>query len=505
MEFFFGSPNVAAMVDAIILWMFLLALKQKLTYSVNGAKIQNIDDATITIRLHLFHKSPEKPLIAIDYKARIRYVCNTMNANKRGRGIRYITLLLSAVAFTVGCGLDVTYAQDFWRPTNGPKLGAIKCIAITSTGNVFVSIPSVTDTSGFFLRSTDHGNIWETIPSIFPVALLVDNEDRIYAGIAQGGPGEIYESSDDGLTWMGVAGMYTDYNISLDYSPHGNIYATSTSIGNGSLIRSTDVGKTWQDLNRNRFSSGLSIAVDDSEDVFTTTEFTDIVLSTNAGATWGYVRFDSMTYAYGVNALVYDPKGYIFAGADSGLYRTSDRGKTWIKYKGDFGKGTSFIARRNGDILATGSGVYLSSDLANSWQELTGGIPIGVKLTCVAINDSGYIYAGGTDGIVYKGTLSTTEVKEALCSSPLMLQFSQNYPNPFDASTMIEYTLPKTGDVGLNVYNALGEKVATLASGNATAGRHTVTFDGAELPNGIYYYRLTAGKYEQTGKMSIVH
>ncbi len=73
---------------------------------------------------------------------------------------------------------------------------------------------------------------------------------------------------------------------------------------------------------------------------------------------------------------------------------------------------------------------------------------------------------------------------------PLDVMLEQNYPNPFNPSTMISYQLPVSSAVELRIFNALGAEVATLNQGVREAGRHTVAFDAAGLPSGIYLYEL---------------
>jgi len=67
---------------------------------------------------------------------------------------------------------------------------------------------------------------------------------------------------------------------------------------------------------------------------------------------------------------------------------------------------------------------------------------------------------------------------------------ADNYPNPFNPTTMISYSLPKYGFTKLQVYNLLGRKVATLINKYESAGIHKVKFDGTHLASGIYFYTL---------------
>lgn len=83
-------------------------------------------------------------------------------------------------------------------------------------------------------------------------------------------------------------------------------------------------------------------------------------------------------------------------------------------------------------------------------------------------------------------------------------QLAQNYPNPFNPSTSIAFSLGKAGAVKLQVFNALGQKVATLVNGKMPAGQHSVIWDAINAPSGIYFYRLEAGVFSQTRKMVLI-
>ena len=79
-----------------------------------------------------------------------------------------------------------------------------------------------------------------------------------------------------------------------------------------------------------------------------------------------------------------------------------------------------------------------------------------------------------------------------------------NYPNPFNPTTSIEYSLPQSGEVSLIIYNLLGQEVAKLVSGEIESGYHKVTWDASNFSSGIYFYRLQAGDFVQTRKMVLL-
>ena len=76
-----------------------------------------------------------------------------------------------------------------------------------------------------------------------------------------------------------------------------------------------------------------------------------------------------------------------------------------------------------------------------------------------------------------------------------------NYPNPFNPTTRISFTLKNGGKVSLRIYDVLGKEVANLADGVYEAGKHVATFNGSNLASGIYFYRLVTPTATITKKM----
>ena len=96
-----------------------------------------------------------------------------------------------------------------------------------------------------------------------------------------------------------------------------------------------------------------------------------------------------------------------------------------------------------------------------------------------------------------------TDVRE-IGGLPVAYQLEQNYPNPFNPTTVINFTIPKAGNVTLKVYNALGQEVATLVNEYKNASNYQVSFDASNLSSGIYFYTLTTDNFTQSKKMMLV-
>jgi hypothetical protein len=84
---------------------------------------------------------------------------------------------------------------------------------------------------------------------------------------------------------------------------------------------------------------------------------------------------------------------------------------------------------------------------------------------------------------------------------PFKFLLSQNFPNPFNPSTIIKFYIPKPSFVKLKVFNSLGKEITTIISQNLSAGEYNFDFNASELGSGIYFYQIEAGSYKQTRKM----
>lgn len=93
---------------------------------------------------------------------------------------------------------------------------------------------------------------------------------------------------------------------------------------------------------------------------------------------------------------------------------------------------------------------------------------------------------------------------ETLQENPGGIQLLKNYPNPFNPSTNITFELQKPANIRLAIYNALGQQIEVLADQAFGIGTHTLQFDGAGLPSGMYFYELNTEDVTQTKRMLLL-
>ena len=97
-------------------------------------------------------------------------------------------------------------------------------------------------------------------------------------------------------------------------------------------------------------------------------------------------------------------------------------------------------------------------------------------------------------------TSPVTEIFSQNENNNLEFALANNYPNPFNPSTIIKYTIPKQNFVELKIYDILGREVATLVNEEKSAGNYEINFNGSKLSSGVYFYRLQAGSFVSTKK-----
>ena len=168
------------------------------------------------------------------------------------------------------------------------------------------------------------------------------------------------------------------------------------------------------------------------------------------------------------------------------------------------------------------SGVELDAPVANNGMELLYHDADGV-MNVVVFSKTAEVLAAGNSSLFTipvlsneGGSMSFGEVSSAdsygrlmetvaSLEAPLPTTFAveQNYPNPFNAKTQIGIALPEASDVVVDIYSITGQLVESV-SGYFEAGNHSITWDASDVSSGVYFYKITAGDFSQTMKMTLL-
>jgi hypothetical protein len=145
------------------------------------------------------------------------------------------------------------------------------------------------------------------------------------------------------------------------------------------------------------------------------------------------------------------------------------------------------------------------------WTQYTLDVQVPTGVGVAALETRLHIY-GTFTGTVYFDDLTvekvgtTTKVTRIDPSLPKTFELSNNYPNPFNPSTRIQFALPHDGNFSIVIYNVLGQQIRTLAEGYKSAGRYEIEWDGRgesgkTVESGVYFYRFQAGSTSIVKKM----
>ena len=108
------------------------------------------------------------------------------------------------------------------------------------------------------------------------------------------------------------------------------------------------------------------------------------------------------------------------------------------------------------------------------------------------------------EGPLYKQTAGEASQNSSLTALQETYALASNYPNPFNPSTEIRFTLPEASAVSLIVYDVMGREVERLLDKTLGAGYHEARWDATGLPSGVYLYRIEAGAFAQTRRMTLL-
>ena len=260
----------------------------------------------------------------------------------------------------------------------------------------------------------------------------------LFAGISGG----IYESADEGNTWTDVSsGIPADARITSIVARGDTIFAGSA--GNG-VFKTTYGGTGWTAINSGLTDTHISQLAVLGTRLFAVTA-TAVCISDNGGTSWAA----DTSGLKNVNCFIV-VNDHLFAGTD-------------------------------------GDGIHLSVDDGVTWTSLSTGMPANTRVWSLAVSSDG-IMAGTSSGVWV--TTSPTEINAEI-SIPSAYTLRQNFPNPFNPSTTIQYALPVQSTVRLVIYNVLGQVVKELVNAEQSAGYHRAVWN-ATTASGMFFYKLEA-------------
>ncbi|MDW8437814.1 MAG: two-component regulator propeller domain-containing protein [Chloroherpetonaceae bacterium] len=420
-------------------------------------------------------------------------------------------------------------AASGWVAANaGISTRTVDCLL--ADGNALIAGLTASGTSPVIYRTTNNGATWVagtvSLPSLGAVrALGRDGAGNLYAGMSSSTTvlRGLLKSTDGGATWFQSNGGMNPLNeefYAIAFNPFTNtLYAAPNVSG---IHKSTDGGATWTPD-----STGMSATVDDILIPTTLPPSSGLQGSMLAAClgqnTEGGVfrkRIDETSWnragldLFSVNALA-EKSGVLYAATNhSSVYRVSYASIALPVEFLEFSyrkakRGVELVWKTASEKNNAGFGVERRRE-GEAWQSI--GFVRG-KGTTTEPQSYSFRDENAQGKLFYRlkqvdfdGAFQYSPVLEVHLVAPTTFELAQNYPNPFNPTTNIAYRLPVASDVKLEVFDALGRKVATLADERQEPGTYSIAFDAARygLATGIYFYRLRAGSFSETKKMTLV-
>lgn len=338
--------------------------------------------------------------------------------------------------------------------------------------------------NGFFysgtiiIKTTDRGENWSF--SRFYDTTLVLN--KIYflnqtTGFLTGYSGYIFKTTNSGVNWFNTH-IDTAYCPVLYLFPKNDIYFLNNNTG---------------------FACGGQIDIQGM--VWTTT---------NGGFNW-YTYCVASEPLYEILAL---SENYIISTGGDFEYglstvTSSDGGLNWFYEANNiYGRGQALGMRTPAEFWVPLDYIELFAVNTDSgkpgtlWREIQTPEFGGINYTLFASPSLGFSFADS--GKIYKYNSEIIGINGSETILPERIELKQNYPNPFNPETKIEYTLNYPGIVKAEIYSITGEIISVLYNSYREAGYHSMTWNGAAFPTGVYFCRITSGNSASSVKMLLL-
>ena len=407
------------------------------------------------------------------------------------KAIKYLSCILLLASQLIS-------AQNFWHQTNGPY-GVVDDLFLTRS-DYLLAITHLDST----YWSTNNGESWTKIIPPFGVSIYGTINDSIFIG---GSIEHVYVSNDTGKSWNITGNMRIS---SLYFEPISQTIYLGSWRDNGypcGIFTSSDFGQSWILLYPfpalNLGQAILELYVTYTNQVILAEEYNggpygvgyQLYQSADHGQSWQVIY---PVHQFRVSSMVEDIYDNLYVLAANKLLVSEDEGVNWIT------KSVPYSMVLASDYSGK---IYLdlrySTDKGSTWFNLPiSGFEGGFNNDMV-ISHLNRIYAASTEGIFY-GEADSIVLSMEKFEPVKSFYLSQNFPNPFNPSTSIQYSVNSTQKVTLKVYDLLGREIASLVNEERQANTYEVELDGKQLPSGIYFYQLKVGNYIETKKMVLI-
>jgi photosystem II stability/assembly factor-like uncharacterized protein len=393
-------------------------------------------------------------------------------------------------------------AQQGWYQLNSGTTQSFSSVYFTSGDTGYVA-----GANGRILKTTNGGLSWDTQTSGTTIGLGSIRFTNDSTGYILGSANNlciILKTTNGGLNWFqqftGTTPLWSIYFVDLN---------TGYGVGSYTFAKTTNAGVNWYFQNSNIY--GLSnIYFTDANTGYVCGTDGRIMKTISGGFSWNTLVSNtnlSLSSVFFPNASTgyIAGSGFIFPNFWRIILKTTDSGNSWVNqmFSGNSlytiyfnNVNTGYTAGEGGVILKTTNGGI-------NWISQTSST--SSYLTEIFFYDLSTGYCVGGYGTILKTTNGGLTGLESLSNEvPKEYKLHQNYPNPFNPATKIKFQLKDAGAVNLTIYDMLGRELELLVNEELKPGTYEVNWKAANLPSGVYFYRLQTEKYNETLKMILI-
>jgi len=364
-------------------------------------------------------------------------------------------------------------------------------------------------------RTTDGGATWlNANPNPGVVVGMSNSIDAIDGNTAwltstNSGSTFIYKTTNGGAMWQQVFISTQTRIFGLKMTSPSNGFAFGDPISNiWQLLLTTNGGMNWQLSPNAPPATNIETCLPGSfqvsmPNIWWGTSITTVYRSTNGG--FSFTSHEANVSGIYILAIHYNSAGTGFSASIS-MSRSTNGG---VSYSSLPAPGAGNIESIQGEgenfWFIRGTNIYRSSNTGGTWEQVhTAAQTLSHMDFPDGLTGCQMGWAVGLGGGIYKMTGSIVGTGNNQNEVPVTYLLKQNYPNPFNPETVIEFSIPKSEFVELKVFDALGNQISVLESGNLNAGSYSYKLSAEVLSSGIYFYTLKASDFTDTKKMMIL-
>jgi len=367
-------------------------------------------------------------------------------------------------------------------------------------------------TGGIIIRTTNSGANWNYQIINAPQGLTGIKFINENTGFAVGAY-SMFRSGNGGLNWN-IHLTYPDIVVPTDIIH--NIHDSSLYfVDRNSIWKSTSHGGTWYIV----YNGGGNIQA--LKKVFFTSATTGfcvggkgvtngvVLKTTNGGVNWSEKSPADLSRFLYSSYFINNYTGYVVGLSNNFkgmLYKTTDGAESWTKLVDTLTGGAvdcSFTNESTGYLIASSNKIYKTTDAGLNFNIQI--IPFSSEgFSQIKFIDEHTGYVVGTPGLIMKTTSGGTTFINYFGEIPLKFGLDQNFPNPFNPSTSINFQVPKKSLVVLKVFDLTGREIQTLVNESMKMGTYSVNFNAYNLSSGVYFYRLSTDEFVLSRKMTLI-